>query len=226
MTSGKEEELEKRVGKEELERRVKAKIDEFSGLITRELAVEAVYDEVFGEKKALDIEGVLERLNDEENLNGKTRRVAVLRDGEKRMEVAFWGSLALALRRIVVGSKIRVTNCYEKYGLINTGFSSNLELLDKVVPIEDYAELKEGKANIKGLIFEMGGIRERKDGREMGEFVITDGRKKVRCIVWEGVERIDKLAPGEMVLIEGAEVKDGEAHIGKGCRLLVKKKKN
>ncbi|MEM4367388.1 MAG: hypothetical protein QW035_04670 [Candidatus Anstonellales archaeon] len=221
----KEEELEAKIGKEELEKRVKAKIEEFSGLITRQLAIEALHKEVFGERKGMDIEGVLEALGDEEEFNGKPRRIAFIREGEKRVEMAFWGELAVALRRILIGSRIRVTKCYEKYGIINTGFNSQLEVLQKVVPVEDYSELKEGRINIKGLVFEMQGVRERQDGREMGEFALTDGRKKVRCIVWDGVDRVEKLRPGDIVLIEGAEVREGEVHIGRGTRFLVKKKK-
>ncbi len=90
----------------------------------------------------------------------------------------------------------------------------------KLTPL---ALLEEGRVSLKGVVDSVDGKMQTRRG-EFFVFYISDGEKKVKCIIVEGIDRGEKIKPGEELLIQNASYKNDAIWMNSKTRVLVKRK--
>jgi hypothetical protein len=237
-----EEELLKSTSKDELELQVSEKIDSFHGFLTREVAIRLIAKE----KGLLKIEEKACKLAEipkgekRISFNAKVRRVwpvATYSSGKKSRVVEVedeTGAKPLVLwnQDVELASKLRahdgisVRGSYEKNGELHLGYSGSLEVVDKAA-FSDLEALAEGETvHLRGVVSRVEGY----DGFVRGArtiqgfaFIVSDGKNERRCILFEGLERSERIRPEDEIIIESAGIRNGNVEIGEHCRILTRR---
>jgi len=168
--------------------------------------------------------------------NGKPGRLCSMRVADKTAE----GSLVLWNRDAAMADGLRRNDAIEARNVLvktaspvelhsiliteiekTNGDGGALPPTDKT-PFLKIAELRGGvpSFDFEGHLLEKSGVRLfEKNGRKgsVANLVIGDGDSRIATVCWDAnAEYTERLRPGDAVLVEGAYLKNGEAHVGKG----------
>lgn len=233
-----EAELLKSISVDELELKVKEKVRSFHGFLTRDVALRLIAKErgllkqedreyelaaiPKGEKKISFKASVKRIWPVAEYSSGKRSRVVEVGDGSGTRPLVLWNDDVELAGSLRLNDRIAVSGAYEKGGELHLGYSGRLEVTEKAgfVPL---SELKDNEtAHVRGFIAEMEGPDEfvRSGRAERGfSFILSDGLDERRCVIFEGLDRAEKLRKGDEVIIEGARISYGNIELGSGSRI-------
>jgi hypothetical protein len=234
------DELLDKMGKEALEERIRGKISEFQGLLTREAAMKLIASEeglIEKEKEAVysikdiprDARGinliakVTKILSKVTTTSQKSYRDMQVNDGSGTMTLRLWGKDIDFFSKVKIGDEIEIKNAYEKMDMLSLSFKGEIALHRKA-PFMHFGEAKDGEfVNVKGTITKIEGMRPKEGtGKISFAFFVSDGESERRCIIWEMPERGSKLAAGDEIIIENALSKNSELQLSYNSRMLVK----
>ncbi|MBN2478154.1 hypothetical protein JXB01_02575 [Candidatus Micrarchaeota archaeon] len=232
-------------GKDETEKKIKLKIDEFHGYVSRDVAVKVIAKEsgVYKEEENfIKIKEINEGLN---NVNvravvdrimplkvfpsGKKCRIIILKDETGTAELWLWEEDTRLAYSIMADSKIQITGAYINGGHLNTGYKGKIKILSSA-KFTEFSGLKEGTvSNIKGIVSRVEGMKSfEKEGRKKTfySFVVSDGDTEKKVIVWENPGRVGNIEEQDRIVIENARFKDGTLHANTSSRIFVKRPRN
>jgi len=223
--------LSEKFGKEEAERKIDAKISSFSGLLTREAAAKLIAaEEGLLKERVLPISGIKDGARDvnirgkikkihqmNEYRTGKRSRSFILKDETGEVEVKLWNDDADSVYHFHLGDTIKVSNGYIRDKILNIGYRGKVELEGREELLTP-SNLREGIISSKARVSGISGM----NGEEF-LFSISDGEKEARVCITHIPERGERLAVGDVVLLEGAECDGQRLFMGEHSRMLVKK---
>ncbi len=216
------------------EEKISETIAKYEGLLTREVAIKLLAKEnglIKDEPKKISeikpgakkvwLRAHVKEMEPTRTFDEKRMRAVVLKDETGEIKLKLWNDQINMLKKIKIGDLVEVKYAYEKNGLsLSYGAELNVVEEAKLTPL---ALLEEGKVSLKEVVDSVEGKVQTKRG---GFFVfyITDGEKKVKCILVEGIDRGEQIKAGEEVLIQNASYKNDAVWINSKTRLLVKRK--
>lgn len=223
--------LSGKFGKEEADKKIDAKISSFSGLLTREAAAKLIAaEEGLLREQALKISEIKDGARDvnmrgkikkiypmNEYRTGKRSRSFVLKDETGEIEVKLWNEDADSICHFHLGDTIKVSNGYIRDRTLNIGYRGKVELEGREELLTP-SNLREGTISCKGRVSLVSGM----NGDEF-LFSVSDGEKEARVCITHIPERGERLAAGDVVLLEGAECDGERLFMGEHSRMLVKK---
>ncbi len=233
-----EAELLKSVPSDELELKVKEKVRSFHGFLTRDVALRLIAKErgllrqedrayelaaiPKGEKKVAFRAEVRKIWPAAEYSSGKRSRVVEVGDGTGVRPLVLWNEDVELAGTLRLKDRIAVSGAYEKGGELHLGYSGKIEVTEKAgfVPL---AELKDNEtAHVRGFIAEIEGPDEfvlSGKAQRGFSFILSDGKTERRCVIFQGLDRADKLRKGDEVIIENADISYGNIQLGSGSRI-------
>lgn len=232
--------LESTLGKEKVEEEIGKKLTDFHGLLTREVALKLIakehglikeemvkINEIKPGMKRVILNGTISQIHKiVEYTFGKKCRTMTIKDETGTTTLTVWNDDVDIFSKLKVGDEIGVKNAYERLGSLNLGYNGSVEIL-KSAPYTKCDTLPENApVNIRAFISHIQGTREyEKNGvkKQYYIFTVSDKTTEVRCIVWENLERTQKLAIGDEVIIQNATAKKNELHINANSRILARK---
>jgi ssDNA-binding replication factor A large subunit len=233
-------EISEKSGKseDEIKELINAKIEKFSGLLTKQGAAFMVQKEL-GLKNESGTVTKISELNDgmknidvkgnvkivfppkEFERNGKAGKLSsfILEDGEGEIRVTLWND-QVDKYNLTTGSEIDVKNCvvssYNDNKQISLGFNGSIEILKEAqVNFEKINDLKGGmrNVNIAGRILRKFPIKEFNSGEKNGKlcnFQFGDDTDLLRATAWnEKADEITNLNEGDIIEIKNAYTKNG-----------------
>lgn len=223
--------LSEKLGKEESEKRIDAKIASFSGLLTKEAAAKLIAAEegllkeefvpISSIAKSAQNVSVLGKVKKmfplQQYRTGKRSRSFILKDETGELEVKLWNEDADSLSTFHLGDRVKVRNAYSREGILNIGYRGKVELEEREVVLTP-STLKEGAVSCSGKASAIGGAK-----GESFRFTISDGEKEAEVEIAHLPNRGEKISTGDTVLIEGAEWDGKKLTMGEHSRLLLKK---
>ncbi len=223
--------LSEKLGKEESEKRIDAKIASFSGLLTKEAAAKLIAAEegllkeefvpISSIAKSAQNVSVLGKLKKmfplQQYRTGKRSRSFILKDDTGEIEVKLWNEDADSLSTFHLGDKVKVRNAYSREGILNIGYRGKVELEEREEVLSP-STLKEGAVSCSGKASSIKGM----EGNSF-HFTISDGEKEAQVEMAHLPNRGEKISKGDTVLIEGAEWDGKRLLMGEHSRLLLKK---
>lgn len=237
-----EAELLKTVPKEELERQASEKIESFHGFLTREVAIRLIAKE----KGLLKVEDKECRLSEVQKggkrimfsasvkkvwpvatySSGKKSRVIEVEDDTGAKPLILWNADVDLAKTLRARDRVMVKGAYEKNGELHLGYSGSLEVLDKAT-FSDIGGLEEGAiVHVRGVVSKVEGhdsfVRGGRAVRGFS-FIVTDGKGERRCVIFEGLGRADAIHPEDEIIIETADVHNGNIEIGEHTRVLTRR---
>lgn len=224
--------LSGKVGDNEAEAKIKERIEEFHGLLTKEAAAKLIASEMglierevakISELKegmgAVDLEGEIVEIGQLRSFpSGAVLRVLAVSDGTGEAHVNFWGEEAKKAGGMHLGDILEIKKAYVKMGKVNIGYKSTYSVSKeaKAVPIP---ELKEGARLL--VVGKVDSILGRKG--DVFIFSITNGKKSVPVSLLRSPEKGEHLQVGDSVLLEGVEYNGAEIMVEGRARMLLKK---
>jgi hypothetical protein len=238
-----EAELLKSMDKEELEQAVKLKIASFHGLLTRDVAVRLIAKEKgllktkeevcrLGEvPKGAKKVGFRARVKKVWPLvtysSGKSSLAVEVKDETGEMPLIFWNKDAELVKGLRAKDVINVSGAYEKSGELHFGYSGKLEIEERA-GFSDLGQLDDNETvHLKGTISKVEGYdRFVRDGRTSMafSFIVSDDRIDRRAVIWDKIERGERLKQGDEVLLEGAHVRKGDIDLDLSSRIKIRRK--
>ncbi len=219
------------MGEDELEKKIKEKIEEFHGLLTEEGAIKLIWREVGANTTPIPISALQEgdelvcvegRLRRVFSLTvfptGAKRRRIEIEDESGRVIVNLWGRKAEESNKFLIGDILRLENVFFKNGRIELGYAGRIIIKERAgfISLNELSKMKDATVNIVGEVIQ-------KDGKEL---VLRDGKEKLALTFPDDDWRRGAIHQGMVLRIENA-IFDGERLIvGKDTRVLVKKKQN
>ena len=228
--------LEKNTGKEEAERKIGQKIEEFHGMLTKEAAAKLAASELGLVKEnmvsaaelkegmvSVDFEGEIAGIGKKREFpSGAVLRTVILKDESGEAGLNFWGEDAKKAAGLHIGDRIEVKNAYVKMGKLNLGYrgTSKIKERARAVPI---SELEGNKDNVMVM-----GKAGKIEGERGGEFLLSlsGGGKTVDVSLQNSPGKGRHLQEGDSVLLEGAEFRDGKLVVDGRARMLLKKNRD
>ena len=234
--------LETILSKEQIEEQIDKKISEFHGLLTREVAIKMIAKErgLLKDKeqffkindikpgaRKINLVAKIGRINKEViHPSGKRSRGMLIKDDTGGISLTLWNDDLEFFKKLKVGDELLVKNAYEKYNSLSLGYNGTLEITSpssftKLSDIENgnYVHVKEFISRIEGKK----SYEKDKQKRSFFSFYVKDGKSEKQCIIWENIERGEKLDVGDEIIIENVFARNNELHINDSTRLLVKK---
>ncbi len=225
-----------------LEQKIDAKISEFQGLLNRDVAIKIIAKEegllqqeerdylikdIFTQARRIRLSAKIAGVfSIKEYSSGNRSRTVLLQDDTGAMPLTLWNDQIAAVAGIKSGDTVAISGAYEKNGdllLQHTGSIS----LSKQSPFDSLGSLVAGSTvTVKVAVSSLEGRRDySRNGQRKSffSFRISDGTTEARCLLWDGIERVEGLAVGDEMVLENAYVKNGELHAGANTRILVKK---
>ncbi len=236
-----ENELQKSFTPEQLEEEIEQKIKSFHGFLTREVAIKLIGKE----KGLLKQEDKTYKLSEipkgEKKINfgarikkiwpiatyssGKQSRVVEVQDESGSQTLILWNQDVDIAKKLRLNDEILVKGAYEKSGELHLGYSGNVEVTKKA-GFADLGSLDENSTvHVRGTIVRIEGYDEfvQVNGIKKGfSFIISNGSER-RCVVFQGVDRAEKLQVGDEIVIEGGIVRTGVIEIEDSARILFRR---
>lgn len=228
----------------ELDKRLQQKIDEFQGLLTREVALKLIATEeglLKQEERAYYIRDIpagarnfsvtatIQMIYPEKRYSsGKRSRTILITDTTDKTPFTVWNNDVDIIARLKAGDRIEIKNAYEKRGEILLSYKGQVQLV-KAAAFPSLAALPHlrGPVTIYGKITKIGGKKTSKvRAHPYFSFQLSDDKATVQCILWEGLDRANHFTVGDELVVENTLVKNNELHLYKTTRILVKKLKN
>ncbi|VVC02790.1 Replication factor A [Candidatus Bilamarchaeum dharawalense] len=240
-----EGELRKSISEDELEKLIKEKIKSFYGLLTREAAVRLIAKErgmlkeeeksyqltdiPKGERKIRFTAKIKKIWPVAAYSSGKKSRVLEMDDKTATKPLILWNEDVDLVKGLRVGDEIAVRGAYERSGELHLGYSGTMEVVNKA-QFSDLSNLNEGDSvHLRGVISGIEGHDKFvRNGRTIPgfSFLISDGKSERRCVIFEGLDRANKIELSDETIVEGATVKNGNIEIDESTRLLVRRLKD
>ena len=240
--------LETILSKEQIEEQIEKKISDFHGLLTREVAVKLIAKEhgLLKDKeqffkikdikpgtRKINVIAKIGRINKEViHTSGKRSRGMLIKDDTGGISLTLWNDDLAFFKKLKVGDELLVKNAYEKFNSLSLGYNGTLEITLHS-PFTSLSDAENGNyVHVKEFISKIEGKKSYEKDRQkktLFSFIIKDvnnEKNEKRCVIWENVERGEKLETGDEVIIENAFVRNNELHINENTRLLVKKHRN
>ncbi|MEM2963798.1 MAG: hypothetical protein QXN01_04875 [Candidatus Anstonellales archaeon] len=231
---GEIEEKLRQIYGDSFEEKVQETIAKYEGLLTREVAIKLIAKEnglIKDEPKKISeikpgakkvwLRAYVKEVEPTRVFGDKKMRAVVFKDETGEVKVKFWNDQIDMLKKIKIGDLVEIKYAYEKNGLsLSYGAEINVVEEAKLTPL---ALMEEGKVSLKEVVDSVEGKMQTRKG-EFFVFYITDGERKEKCIIVEGIDRGEKIKPGEEVLIQNATYKNEAVWINSKTRLLVKRK--
>ncbi|MFH1393397.1 MAG: hypothetical protein ABII71_03865 [Candidatus Micrarchaeota archaeon] len=232
------------LGRQELEDEIASRIEKFHGLLTREVAIRLIAKEKGllnkddGPVKVSGIEKGQRKITvcaDVRRVwpiatysSGKRSRVVDIEDESGVMPLILWNEDAERGKSLRKGDRITVLGAYERGGELHLGHSGDIRL-DERSGFTDLGELESGKyVHVRGVVTRTEGwdrfIRGCAPTRKGYSFFITDGKREIRCVIWEGVERGAGISAGDEIILENALANGGEVGISNEGRILSRRR--
>ncbi|MEW6723048.1 MAG: hypothetical protein AB1324_07330 [Candidatus Micrarchaeota archaeon] len=234
-----EAELLKSVQKEELEVLIAQKIKSFHGFLTREVALRLIAkdrgllrndekeyrlaDIPKGERRVRFSARVRKIWPVASYSSGKRSRVVEVEDESGQKPLILWNEDVMLGSRLRLKDKIIVKGAYEKGGELHLGYSGSIEVAERA-GFSDLADAAEGDVvHVRGFVSEVEGedsfIRDGREARGFS-FMLSDGKVERRCVIFEGLDRGERLKQGDEVVIEGARCGKANIELDRHARLL------
>ncbi|MFH0884689.1 MAG: hypothetical protein V1861_03185 [Candidatus Micrarchaeota archaeon] len=237
-----EAELLKSISKDELEIQVAERITSFHGFLTREVAIRLIAKERGLLKAEEKICKLAEIPKGEKRIafhakvrkvwpvatysSGKKSRVVEVEDETGAKPLVLWNDDVELASKLRAQDGISVRGAYEKNGELHLGYSGGLDIVDKA-PFSDLGALVEGETvHLRGVVSRVEGL----DGFVRGartvrgfSFMVSDGKNERRCILFEGLERSERIRPDDEIIIESAGIRNGNVEIGGHSRILTRR---
>ncbi len=227
--------------KDELEQELSGRIGKFQGLLTREAAMRLMAKErglleekfcgipdIHEGQRDLSIKARVKRVWPMATYSsGKRSRVIEVEDGKGAAALVLWNGDAESGKCIRKRDLIIVRGAYERNGELHLGQGGNISFSERS-DLRNLRELEEdGYSHVRGIVSRVDGIdsfvREGAVPRVGFAFFVSDGGDEVRCVIWEGLSRGEKLTPGDEVILENALFHRGELGISDEGRILSRK---
>lgn len=224
----------KEIYKDSFEEKVQETIAKYEGLLTREVAVKLLAKEhgvIRDEPKKINeikpgakkvwLKAYINEIGPTRTFGEKKMRTVVLKDETGEIKLKLWNDQINMLKKIRIGDLVEIKYAYEKNGL-SLSYGAEMRVVEeaKLTPL---AIVDDGRVSLKEVVDSVEGKVQTKSG-EFFIFYITDGNKKVKCIIVDGIDRGEKIKPGEEVLIQNARYKNDAVWVNSKTRLLVKRK--
>ena len=214
--------------------KVQETIAKYEGLLTREVAIKLLakenglikdeakkINEIKSGAKKVWLRAYVKEIEPTRTFGEKKMRAVVLKDETGEIKLKLWNDQLGLLKKIKIGDLVEIKYAYEKNGLyLSYGGGMNILEEAKLTPL---ALLEEGRVSLKGVVDSVDGKMQTRRG-EFFVFYISDGEKKVKCIIVEGIDRGEKIKPGEELLIQNASYKNDAIWMNSKTRVLVKRK--
>lgn len=228
------EEKLKQIYGESFEEKISETIAKYEGLLTREVAVKLLakengllkdeakkISEIKPGAKKVWLRAYVKEVEPTKTFGEKRMRAVVLKDETGEIKLKLWNDQINMLKRIKIGDLVEVKYAYEKNGL-SLSYGAELSVVEeaKLAPL---ALMEEGKVSLKEIVESVEGKVQTKRG-EFFVFYITDGEKKVKCIMVEGIDRGERVKPGEEIFIQNAVYKNDAVWINSRTRILIRNK--
>ncbi|MBD3389363.1 hypothetical protein GF415_00195 [Candidatus Micrarchaeota archaeon] len=228
--------LEKNAGKEEADKKIVQKVEEFHGMLTQEAAAKLIASELGLVKESLvsaaelkegmvsvNFEGEIAGIGKKREFpSGAVLRTVILKDESGEAGLNFWGEDAKKSAGLHIGDRIEVKNAYLKMGKLNLGYRGTSKIKERAeaVPLPEL-EVKRGKVMVMGKIGKI-------EGDKGGEFLfsISGGGKTIDVSLRNSPGKGKHLQEGDSILLEGAEFKDGKLVVDGRARMLLKKNRD
>jgi hypothetical protein len=240
-----EAELLKSLSEEELEQEVKLKIASFHGLLTREVALRLIAKEkgLISQKEESYSLGEVPKGARKVGFkarvkkiwpvmtysSGKCSQVAEVKDETGEMPLIFWNKDTELVKDLRAKDWISVSGAYEKSGELHFGYGGKLEVEEKA-GFSDLGQLDDNETvHLKGTISKVEGYdRFVRNGRTSMafSFIVSNDKIDRRAVIWEKVERGERLKEGDEVMMEGAHVTRGDIDLDMASRIKIRRKDN
>ena len=229
------------LGKDALEAQIGEKMDAYFGLLTRDTAVFLIAKMHGIAKDAqvslTDARAWMRRINTQGKIarvfplqthekNGREKKSVrmVIEDAAASRTLVLWDAHAnLAFGEIGVGDEIRIVGSYmTRDKELALGADGSIERT-RQAEFAAIGQMKEGLHNIKGEVREIYlDYHYMKNGteRKMGSFLLAQGDKEVRVVLWAQPQAVKELAQWDAVRIENALFKNNELQLGEQSRLV------
>ncbi len=198
-----EEKLLEKLGKEELERRIKEKQKEYAGLLNREGALYAIAKE----EGLLDPaeEYTVEKVYGKKQFGEGRYYSSLILSGEKgRVRLVFWDKDADLAGKYSPGDRIKVSGAREKEGRMGPELHyTKSTRIEKLEPGREENEIELSVVRVfPRRFFEKGVVR---------TAVVEENGREKRLVLWNG-HAFHPLSAGQTVTVKGYREKEGEVH--------------
>ncbi len=223
------------ISEKELNEKIKLKIKEFHGYISKEAAINLIAKEFNIYKKDLKIFKIKDILPEQKEisikgkavsigkkityLSGKSSRELVISDETGSVPVIFWEQNVELLNKIRLNDILLINNLSERFGRLNFGYKSNLIITEKS-EFSDFASLNDGKT------YSLIGVISKINENNKMEFSITDGKNTLLVKIQKvDAENFD-IRAGDGIILENVFFKNFSIFIFPKSRILIKKNRN
>jgi len=233
------------MSRDELEAELAGRIEKFHGLLTREVALRLLAKERGLLKKEEKFTSISEIEKGQSKIctrgkvkkvwpvatysSGKRSRTIEIQDENASMPLILWNEDAEKGKDLRRGDSLSIRGAYERNNELHLGYSGQMKLSGR----SEFASLDnliDGEyVHVRGTIGKVEGADRFVRGasaREGFSFFITDGKKEIRCVIWNGIDRGFRLSAGDEIILENALFNDGEIGISDEGRILSRRKEN
>ena len=240
--------LKKELG-DSFETELSATLDRFNHLITREVAIQLMAKEkkLLPSEKRYELKDLSEAVKKGDKLSsialsgtiryflptkiinakGKVLRYreVVISDDSEKISLGFWNENINVLANFSLGDSVEFKNVYVYSGRLTYGRSSAYRIASKAVPFNpnEHTLVENKHYMLQGTVVEIEPdyfyLRNEREQR-MKSFRLSNGSSVVRIIAWDGISRVEKLQPSDIVRIEGALFRNNEFHMNSLSRLI------
>jgi len=225
--------ISEKIGKEEAQKKVDAKIESFHGLLTKEAAAKLIASELglierstmkISELKeglaAVDVVGKIKEIGPMRTFpSGASLRNIIIADSSGEVAINFWAQDAKKTAGMHLGDTLEVQKGYVKMGKVNVGYKSTY----KIVENAKILETSEVGGEAEGLL--VVGKVDSIEGKKGNAFVFTisDGKKRIPVSLLNSPGKGEHLQVGDSVLLEGVNYNGAELMVEGRARMLLKK---
>ncbi|HSB46374.1 MAG TPA: hypothetical protein VLD37_00030 [Candidatus Bilamarchaeum sp.] len=238
-----EGELLKSVPRDELERLAKERIKSFHGFLTREVALrliakergilrpeeekECKVSEIPKGGKRISLRATVKKIWPAATYSsGKRSRVVEIGDETGTKPLVLWNEDIKLGDRLRLSDEVMVRNVYERSGELHLGYSGTITVVRKA-GFSGLASLRDGEsAHVRGVVSSVDGTDTFIKGKAPVwgfAFGLSDSSGERRCIIFEGLDRAQRIRKGDEVRIESATVDNGNLYIGADSRIMAKR---
>lgn len=229
------------LGQEKLEAQKRQLVESYYGLLTDDAAMFLIAkregiakDAQVGVADArqwmrkVNVQGKITRIfpmqSYEKNASVKKSARAVLEDKSGQITLVLWNSQAqLLFGEIGVGDLVRVENAYvTKDGELSLGAEGKISL-EAAAALSSIGKMEEGLHNVEGEVKEIFldyHYMRNGEERKMGSFLLAQGQKEIRVVLWANPQQANGLKMGQRVKLENALFKNRELQLGEQSRMV------
>ncbi|MFA5050178.1 MAG: hypothetical protein WC501_04170 [Candidatus Micrarchaeia archaeon] len=220
---------------EELNEKIKSKINEFHGYISKDAAVNLIAKEYNLYKKDFNIKKIKEIKPEERDItisakiqsikkrtdypSGKYSREIILFDDTGSIPLVFWEKNIDILAALRLNDEILVQNSYERFGRLNFGYKSKLTVINKS-KFSSFDILEEEKT------YSLRGTISKTDKNNPFEFYLSDGKIDLKVEIQKDDKRFLSVGAGDDLILENVFFKNSRILVLGKSRVLLKKTKN